>query len=247
MHILGLGLHVLVAIYFAVHAIRTNQGLYWLFILFMFPLLGSIVYAAAIWLPEIRNSHTARRAVGSVRRVLDPGRELREAQEAHDQVATVANRTRLGQALLAAGRAPEAVPLLLAAAQGMYANDPDLLAQLALAELEAGDAVAARDRLDALIAAHPNYRSPVAHLTYARAVAACGDEARAREEFEVLVDSFPGLEARARYAGLLAGWGDTPRARALAEESLKDAKTLPRHSRDLDREWIRRLQDLSRA
>ncbi|MFH1600626.1 MAG: tetratricopeptide repeat protein [Pseudomonadota bacterium] len=246
MHILGIGLHILVAIYFAVHAIRSNQGLYWLFILFMFPLLGSIVYGVAIWLPEMRQSYTARRAGSAVRRVLDPNRELREAREAHDHTATVANRTRLGQALLASGQAEEAVPLLRAAAQGLYADDPDVLAQLARAELESGDAAAARDRLDALIAAHPNYRSPTAHLTYARAVAACGDQAKAHEEFEVLVDSFPGLEARARYARLLSEWGENERAQALAAESLAKARGLPRHSRDLDRDWIKQLQELAK-
>lgn len=246
MHIFGLGLHILVAIYFAVHAIRSNQGLYWLFILFMFPLLGSIVYGVAIWLPEMRQGYTARRAGSAVRRVLDPNRELREAREAHEQTATVANRTRLGQALLASGQAEEAVPLLRAAAQGLYADDPDVLAQLARAELESGDAAAARDRLDALIAAHPNYRSPTAHLTYARAVAACGDQAKAHEEFEVLVDSFPGLEARARYARLLSEWGENERAQALASESLARAKGLPRHSRDLDRDWIKQLQELAK-
>lgn len=245
MHIFGLGLHILIAIYFGVHAIRTNQGMYWLFILFMFPLLGSIVYAAAIWLPEMRNSHTARRAGSTMRRVLDPGRELREARAAYDDTATVANRMRLGQALLADGRAEEALPLLRDAATGLYSDDPDLQAQLARAELEAGDAAAARDRLDALIAAHPRYRSPAAHLTYARAVAACDDRERAHEEFDVLVDSYPGLEARARYASLLAGWGETERAKTLATQSLAKARQLPRHSRDLDRDWIKQLKELA--
>ena len=245
MHLFGLGLHILVAIYFAVHAIRTNQGLYWLFILFMFPLLGSIVYAAAIWLPELRHSPTARRAGKAARRVLDPGRELREAQAAYDEAATVANRSRLGQALLADGRAAEALPLLRDAAQGLYSDDPDLQAQLAHAELEAGDAAGARDRLDRLIAAQPDYRSPNAHLTYARAVAACGERDKAHEEFAVLVDSFPGLEARARYARLLADWGEAERARELANDSLAKARRLPRHSRELDREWIRQLQLLA--
>lgn len=43
MPIIGLGLHVLIAIYFAAHAVRTGQDKYWLWILFAFPLLGSLV------------------------------------------------------------------------------------------------------------------------------------------------------------------------------------------------------------
>lgn len=48
MPFVGLGLHFLVAIYFAVHALRSGQGLYWLFILFSFPILGSVVVASRV-------------------------------------------------------------------------------------------------------------------------------------------------------------------------------------------------------
>ena len=52
---IGIGLHVLAAIYFAVHAIRSGQSLYWLILLFSFPLLGSVVYFLAIYFPEVRH------------------------------------------------------------------------------------------------------------------------------------------------------------------------------------------------
>ena len=72
-----LGLHVLVALCFAIHAVRSGQDRYWLFILFAFPLLGSLVYAVAIWLPEARHSRAGRQLVRGVQRRLDPTRELR--------------------------------------------------------------------------------------------------------------------------------------------------------------------------
>jgi hypothetical protein len=50
----GLGLHVVLALICAIHVVRTRQQLYWLFILFAFPLLGSIVYFFAIYLPSSR-------------------------------------------------------------------------------------------------------------------------------------------------------------------------------------------------
>ena len=43
MPIVGLGLHILFALICAVHAIRTGQQLFWLIILFSFPLLGSLI------------------------------------------------------------------------------------------------------------------------------------------------------------------------------------------------------------
>lgn len=60
MPFLGIGFHVIVALFFAVHAVRTHQNLYWLFILFAFPLLGSVAYFFAIYLPELRYSRGAR-------------------------------------------------------------------------------------------------------------------------------------------------------------------------------------------
>ena len=48
MPFLGIGFHVIVALFFAVHAVRTHQNLYWLFILFSFPLLGSVAYFFAM-------------------------------------------------------------------------------------------------------------------------------------------------------------------------------------------------------
>ncbi|KFN49101.1 tetratricopeptide repeat protein [Arenimonas composti] len=245
---LGLGsLHLLLALYFGVHAVRNGQPLYWLLILFMFPLLGSAVYAFAVWLPEMRQSRGARTATRKVRALLDPGRELREAREAYEHAPSVRNAVRLGDALLADGRAAEALPLYDGALSGLYADDPDLGARKARALLELGHADEARDLLDALIAAKPDYRSPDAHLTYARAVAATGDRERAHEEFAALLDSFPGLEARARYATLLRDWGETDRARLLAADSLRLSQRLPKHSRDADRQWIAVLQGIDRG
>jgi hypothetical protein len=51
---IGLSLHILVAIYFAVHALKTGRQMYWLFILFSFPLLGLIAYFFVEYLPDMQ-------------------------------------------------------------------------------------------------------------------------------------------------------------------------------------------------
>ncbi len=76
MPIAGLGLHVLLAIICAIHVVRTRQQLYWLFILFAFPLLGSIVYFFAIYLPNSRLEHQAMKAVSAAAKALYPTREV---------------------------------------------------------------------------------------------------------------------------------------------------------------------------
>jgi hypothetical protein len=243
----GLGLHVLIAIYFATHAIRTGQDKYWLFILFAFPGIGSLVYALTIWLPDARSSRQGQLAMRGVRQLLDPTRELREAQEAIEVSGTPANRLRLADALLGGGRASEAVVQYQAVLNGIYADDPQVRIHLARALVEAGQPQQAREVLDKLIAEQPKLKSPEGHLVYARAVAAAGDRERARSEFESLVSYYAGLEARARYAEVLLAWQDSARLAALLEDTRKISKRMPAGAREINKEWLERLKKVESA
>ena len=243
----GLGLHVLVAIYFASHVLRTGQDRYWLMILFAFPLLGSLVYFLMVWLPDARRSTQGQLVARGVQKLLDPSRELRAAQEALDVAATPANRLRLADALHGMGRASEAVVQYQAVQSGIYADDPQVRIHLARALLEAAQPHEARVQLDRLIAEQPKLRSPEGHLVYARAVAALGDRGRAHEEFESLVSYYAGLEARARYAEVLLAWKEGARLTALLTETNTLARRMPAATRELNREWLARLKKVESA
>jgi len=245
MPIMGLGLHVILAIFFALHAVRTGQDRYWLFILFAFPGLGSLVYAVAIWLPELRHSRHGHALVRGVKQALDPTRELRAAQEAFETTANIDNRLRLADALLAAHRASEAVPQYQAALRGIHSDEPDIQVRLARALLEAGHATAARELLDELIRKRPDFRSQDGHITYARAVAAEGNRDKAREEFDVLIGYASGFEAHVRYAETLQAWGETDRARGLCEQALSRGKRMPGFARRLNKPELDRLKQIA--
>jgi hypothetical protein len=243
----GLGLHMAIAIFFAMHVQRTGQDKYWLMVLFGFPLVGSLVYAVTVWLPDARRSPQGQMVTQGVRKLLDPTRELRDAQEALDIAATPANRLRLADALLGDGRASEAVVQYQAVLNGVYADDPQVRIHLARALVEAGKPHDARTLLDKLIAEQPKLKSPEGHLIYARAVAALGDQARAREEFESLVAYYAGLEARARYAEVLLAWRDRQRLDALLAETSRISKRMPGAAREINKEWLARLKKVESA
>jgi hypothetical protein len=238
----GLGLHVIVAMFFAHHALRTGQDKYWLWLLFAFPVVGTLAYAFFVFLPDLRGTPQGRQLVRGAQKLLDPTRELRAAQEALDVAATADNRLRLAEALLESGRASEAVVQYQAALVGVHAGDPMIRVRLAHALVDAGQPQAAREDLEALIKQHPNFKSPEGHLVYARALAALDERAKARDEFEVLSGYFAGLEARARYAEALLAWGDGARLRDLLAETTKTIKRMPGAARDINREWIDRLK-----
>ena len=107
-YILG-SLHILVALFFAVHAIRTGRQMYWLLILFSFPLLGSVVYFFAEYLPSSKMERGVKKVSSVALQLLDPTRELREARQAFELTPTVQNRMRLAAALDGAGEYAEAV------------------------------------------------------------------------------------------------------------------------------------------
>src|SRR4249919_1504479 len=243
----GLGLHIVIAIFFASHAVRTGQDKYWLFILFAFPGIGSLVYALTIWLPDARRSPQGHMVVRGVRQLIDPTRELRAAQEALDVSGTPANRLRLADALLGAGRASEAVVQYQAVLSGIYADDSQVRIHLSRALVEAGQAMEARVLLDKLIAEQPKLKSPEGHLIYARAVAALGDRERAHEEFESLVSYYAGLEARARYAEVLLAWQERERLSSLLAETRKISGRMPAGAREINKEWLARLKKVESA
>ena len=238
----GLGLHVIIALFFAMHANRTGQDKYWMFILFAFPGLGSLVYAITVFIPDMRHTREGQLLTRGVRQLLDPTKELRDAQEAMEASGTPANRLRLADALLGAGRASEAVVQYQAVLNGIYADDPQVRIHLAHALVEAGQPQAARELLDRLIAEQPKLKSPEGHLVYARAAAAAGDRERARTEFESLMSYYAGLEARARYAEVLLAWRDSERLAALLEETRKISRRMPAGAREINKEWLARLK-----
>ena len=112
--------HLAIAAFFGVHAIRSGQPIYWLFVLFAFPLFGSIVYAFAIYLPQMRYTRGGMKAARTVQSFVDPDRELREADAEFDRTPTAYNRARLAAAMLGRGQAEESIGHYRAAASGPY-------------------------------------------------------------------------------------------------------------------------------
>src|SRR5690349_1337786 len=134
MRIFGISIHIIIALIFAVHAVRTQQNMYWLVILFLFPGLGSLVYLFVVYLPGLRQSRGARAATRAFSQLVDPDRAVREARMAFDRAPSVAHRMRLGAALLDAGNAAEALEHYRAAATWPFSSDLGLLHGLARAQ-----------------------------------------------------------------------------------------------------------------
>ena len=241
MEIFGIGIHILVAIFFAVHAVRNGQPIYWLLILFMFPLIGSVVYFIAIYLPSSRINQGARKVANVAVKTLDPGRELREAREAYDYTPTAQNQMRLASALLEGGNAAEAATTYEACLQGPFSGDLEIRFGAARATFAAGRADDAVKHLQTIRVANDGFRAEQVSLLLAQAWAAAGRQDEARAEFEHALSRHSGFTTQAEYAIWAAGAGDADKARALEVELRRTIERWTPQTRDLNQPLIKRL------
>jgi hypothetical protein len=236
------GLHFAIAIFFAIHAIRTGRHFYWLMILFSFPLLGSAVYFFMEYMPDMRMTRGGRKVIAAVNNVIDPNRALREAQADFERAPTVANRGALAAALSGLGRYDEAIAQYNEAASGSYANDQRFVRGLASTNLLAERWQDARIAYERLFALGRDVRQPDDDLGYAFALAQLSD-AGADEAFKHAVATSNGPVARCRYAQYLEGVDRMREARELYEAVVKEGRLAPRHTQDLHKAWYRLAAD----
>lgn len=217
----GLGLHILLALVCAVHAVKTRQNTYWLFILFAFPLLGSIVYFVAIYMPNSRLERSALKAVAAVSRAVDPGREVREAKQAFEDTPTAQNQMRLASALLEAGDAAAAASSYENCMTGPFANDMELRFGAARAFTECQRYQEALVYLEGIRHEKPDFRAEAVSLLTARCLAGTNMQAAARAEFQSAESRFGTYETKAEYAVWALATGDAATADRLAAEMEK--------------------------
>ena len=221
-----------------VHCIKTGRNQIWIWVLLLLPGAGGIAYVAVEILPDLFRSRTAQRTVRGMKRTLDPGADLRRAESEARMTGNVASKQRYGDELLRQGRFADAIAVYREGLTGLYEHDPSLMLGLAQAQFGLGDATAARQTLDALIANNPDFKSPAGHLLYARALEQEGNVAKAIEEYRVIAHTYPGAEAAVRFAQLLKAQGRNDEARAVLEDLLDEARMAPAHYRKAQKDWL---------
>lgn len=241
MPIAGLGLHVIVALLFAIHAVRSRQQSYWLFVLFAFPLLGSLVYFFAVFLPDSRLERGALKAVSAAARAIDPMREVREARLAFADTPTAQNQMRLASALLEVGDAAGAAEQYEACLQGPFAADAEIRFGAARANIECQRFEPAWRLLEALRQQQPDFRAEAVSLLIARALAGCARHAEARQVYEAALARFGSYEAMAEYAIWAYAIGDRACTERLEPELEKIAARWNPLNRELNGPVQRRL------
>ena len=230
-----------------IHIVRNGYPQWWIYVVLFAPGVGALAFFLFEIVPGLGAPPAGRKAVANVRRTLDPDKELRERAKAFDRAGTPKNAIDLAEELVRRGYHDDAVALYARVMTGLYENDPALLIGRARAEFGKGDFAAARASLDRVQERNPGYVSREGHLLYARAVEAMGDTKQAIEEYEALIPTYPGPEAKVRFALMLERLGQTGRAQELFIDVVHAHEDRRGQMLPDDREWFEEAQRRART
>ena len=220
------------------HVLRTGRDRYWVYIILAIPIGGAGIYFLLEFFPEFRRSRIGKKATTHVRNAIDPDYELKRLAKDLATSNNTQNKLRLADECNHRGLHQEAVQLYEGCLTGMYKTDPNIMLKLATALFHQQGYAKAKQTLDELIAANPDYKSPEGHLLYARTLEALEETEQALEEYSVLADYYTGLEAKCRYALLLKKQGHTEKAEALFKEIIDKVIDMPSYYRKDNKTWL---------
>jgi hypothetical protein len=207
--------------------------MYWLIILFSFPLLGSAAYFFAEYMSSSKINRGVKQVSNIAINLLDPTRELRDARQAFDLTPTVQNRMRLAAALDGAGEYNEAVQQFDACLNGPFANDPEVCFGAAKAKFHNKQPLLATELLLGIRNKLASFRPEELSLLLAQNYAAGQDNTNARIEFIHAYETFGSPDTRAHYALWAANTGDIQTAITLRATLDKDWQHWNKHTRGL--------------
>lgn len=226
-----------------VHVFRTGRNTAWIMAIAFLPMVGILAYFIVEILPGLPRDRRVREARTKIADRMDPERRVREANDAVEFTDTVGNRMELGDALMARGRAAEALDQFRAAERLSPHVDRTIGMRIAEAAYEAGrgaEALAAIEALPETIS-----RTELDRRAQLRAKVAEAD-GRPRDALAIyrdIVDRVPGDEIRCRIAGILLAEGDRRGAKAMLKEVEQRMKRTPPVTLKAEAEmydWVKR-------
>jgi hypothetical protein len=200
-----------------IHVIKTGRPFWWIWILFMAPVIGGLAYFFLEVLPDLRRADSSN-FLDSLKPRSWHIRDLRSALEESDTFNT---RIELAQALLDNGEAAEAQSIAMGALTGVFRNDPTVKAEVAHFMIEAGNAAGALKLLNGVRADTDRFLRLKIQLLVAMAHFHLGNLDEAERILGNAVDDSFSEQTRVYLARVLLAKGKTEEGLSM----LRDIKT----------------------
>lgn len=223
----------------AVHVLRTGRSWYWLWIIFVFPVVGVAVYFFAEMAPSFQ-SGGFQGVLESLLNAILPGRQLKRLQEAVEDADTVQNRKALAEYYLSQGETTQAVELYRSCLTGVFKDDPHVNLGYACCLVEAGKTEEALKILAGLRQRNAVYETSRRDLYYARALEAQGRDQEALQAYGELLQKYGSeVEGACRLGLLYEKAGQKEKALPLYKDLVKKSQRFSAHYRKEQIAWIR--------
>jgi hypothetical protein len=240
MPLYGIGiLTFLVQLACAAHVVRTERSWLWILPIVLLPWIGCAAYLLLAVLPDaVRTSRPIRRIADDAASIADPGTSYRRKKRDLETIGSAQSKRVFAEECIKRGQFQEAVDLYASALEGAHSDDPALLHGLGRARLLAGDGAGAEAAFETLKMISPADFTADVRLDLARALVLQGKNDEARTQYKSLVPTYPGEEARCRYALLLLQTGDAAGAERIFREIVDSMRGAPGYYRRRQRQWL---------
>lgn len=225
---------IMVQVYFAVHAIRTGRERQWLFVIIIFPGVGSLIYFFSEYLPDMQHAAQLRKK----RPKVNSSKYLHYLEDQVEITPSVKNKKALAEAYVHTGMFDKAIPIFKSCLQGLHEKDNFILEGLCCAYFFKGDFEKAKINLLELKKLRGDEPNNDFDLLLARTYEELGETDAAVDEYSGLVRRFSGAEAPCRYALLLKKIGRSEEAKTIFRKIAKDARLSPKYYQRDQKQWI---------
>ena len=231
-------LSVIIQIAFIIHILKTGRNTTWIWVVMMLPAAGAAAYFFMELLPELSKTRGGINAQKSLKKIINPNKDFKNATNNFTVIDTVENSSKLAAEYLNKDMFAEAKELYKKCLTGIHEDDPDFMYGLAQSDYGLENHAEAKQTLDTLIKENPTYKNVDAHLLYAKCLVKLNETEAALKELAALDTYYPGPEGTYRYALLLRTLGKEGQAEELLERILQDAKLSDKHYRARYKSWI---------
>lgn len=217
-------LTIIVQIICVMHVVRTGREKWWILLIVFLPVIGMAAYFLIEVLPDMQGDRRVRYVRKVASNTLDPNKDIRAAREALEIADTVANRTKLANALAQRGDYAEAIHEYEAALSRPGGNDDRIRFKYVEVLFEAGQGKIALSEINRLSPVNNIADKDSRCLLKARILDFLDRKDEAAILYEDVIDRYAGIEARCRYAAMLIEQGEDLKAR----EQLREVEKITR-------------------
>lgn len=220
-------------IFCAVHCLRRGTQARWLWIIIVFPVIGSLIYIYNEMLSNRRFS-TPNINISSV---INPGGNIKKLEDELKFTDTFANRIKLADAYLAAGQTEKAAELYKSSLTGAFSENEHGLMQLMIAcyELQQYEEVIA---IAKKICKIPQFARSKAHMAYAMSLENLDRLDEAENEFKAMKGRYSYFEQRYQYGLFLLRNDRETDALTIFSDMLNEEQHLSQMEKRSNSKWF---------